>query len=159
MTALSVLVLLGVANFAPILATRLFGQRWAAPLDGGAVLSDGRPLFGAGKTIRGIVLSILCTAAAAPLLHVGIAVGMFIAAASMAGDLLASFFKRRMGLPAHARAPGLDQVPEALLPLILLASGGCLRWRDAAYIAVAFVVLDVVLSRVLYRLHVRDSPY
>ena len=47
-----------------------------------------------------------------------------LAAASMAGDLLASFLKRRFGLKVHAQAIGLDQIPEALLPLLLNTSAG-----------------------------------
>jgi len=31
--------------------------------------------------------------------------------------------KRRVGLKVHAQAPGLDQIPEALLPLLVLRRG------------------------------------
>ena len=159
MRVLSVLLLLGVANLAPILAARLLGTRFDAPLDGGLTLPDGRPLFGPGKTLRGVLAAILCTAGAAPLLATDALLGAALGAGAMAGDLLASFCKRRLGLSAHARAFGLDQIPEVLLPLLLLQPWLKLHWREIAIVVLVFVLLDIVLSRVLYRLHIRDRPY
>jgi hypothetical protein len=156
---LGVLLLLGVANGTPIFAKRLLGDRFAAPLDGGAVLADGRPLFGSSKTIRGIVLSILVTALAAAVLGFGWAIGAGFAAASLAGDLLSSFVKRRLGLPSQAQAAGLDQVPEALLPLLCYRAALGLAWADVALLTVAFIVLELALSRVLFWLRIRDRPY
>jgi len=159
MQDLRVLLLLGIANFAPILATRLLGGRLATPLDGGASMPDGRPVFGAGKTLRGVLLSILCTASAAPLVSLNPLLGAGLAAGAMAGDLFASFCKRRLGLPPHARAFGLDQIPEVLLPLLLMQPWLGLRWREVAIVVVVFVLLDIVLSRVLYHLSIRERPY
>lgn len=159
MQAFRILLLLGIANFAPIVATRLFGARFAMPLDGGSMLADGRPLFGAGKTFRGLLASFLCTTAAAPLLGIDAALGVAIAAGAMAGDLLASFCKRRLGLSPHARAFGLDQVPEALLPLLALRPWLDLEWLDTAVVLLLFVLLDIVLSRVLHRMRIRERPY
>ena len=154
-----VLLLLGVANGTPILATRLFGRRLNAPLDGGLKFPDGRPLFGPSKTVRGLVLSVACTTLAAPLLGFEWITGAGLASASMFGDLLSSFIKRRLGLRAHSQAFGLDQVPESLLPLLVLQQQFGLGYGDIAIIVVAFIVLELVLSRMLFRLHIRDRPY
>ncbi len=81
-----VLPLLGVANGTPVFATRLFGTRFGTPLDGELNFLDGRPLFGASKTVRGLVLSILCTLLAAMLLDFEWITGAGLAAASMFGD-------------------------------------------------------------------------
>lgn len=159
MQALRILVLVGIANFAPILATRVLGTRLGMPLDGGLTLWDGRRLFGSGKTLRGVLASVLCTAAIAPLLAVDAALGAALGFAAMLGDVFASFCKRRLGLRAHARAPGLDQVPEVLLPLLLLRPWLSLSWREVAIVVLVFVLLDVVLSRVLYHLSIRERPY
>ena len=91
MRALGVLLLLGVANFAPILAARFLGTRFDVPLDGGLTLPDGRPLFGPGKTLRGVLAAIVCTAGAAPLVDTDALLGAALGAGAMAGDLLASF--------------------------------------------------------------------
>jgi hypothetical protein len=154
-----VLVLLGVANGAPVFATWLFGKRFSAPLDGGLKFPDGRPLFGPSKTVRGLVLSIACTTLAAALLGFEWIAGAGLAAASMLGDLLSSFIKRRLGLRAHSQAIGLDQIPESLLPLLLLRQHLGLGNGDIALIVTAFIVLELVLSRMLFRLHIRDRPY
>jgi hypothetical protein len=154
-----VLVLLGVANGTPIFATRLFGKRFSAPLDGALKLVDGRPLFGPSKTVRGLVLSLVCTTLAALLLDFEWITGAGLAAASMLGDLLSSFIKRRLGLRAHSQAFGLDQIPESLLPLLLLREHLGLGYVDIALIVAAFIVLELILSRLLYTLHIRDRPY
>jgi CDP-archaeol synthase len=156
---LSLLLLLGIANGVPVLAAKLFGQRFDTPVDVGCRFVDGRPLFGASKTIRGIVFSLLATSLAAPMLGFAWTAGALLAAGAMVGDLASSFLKRRMGLPIHAQASGLDQILEAGLPLLLLRRPLDLSWLEIAALVSAFVVLEVVLSPVLYRLGVRDRPH
>ena len=156
---IEVLLLLGIANGTPIFAARLFGKRFNAPLDGGLKLPDGRPLFGPSKTVRGLVLSVACATLAAPLLGFEWITGAGLASASMFGDLLSSFIKRRLGLRIHSQAFGLDQVPESLLPLLVLQRHLGLDYGDIAIIVAAFIVLELVLSRLLFRLHIRDRPY
>ncbi len=154
-----ILMLLGIANGTPIFATRLLGKRFNTPLDGGLKFADGRPLFGPSKTVRGLVLSVVCTTLAAPLLGFEWITGAGLASASMFGDLLASFIKRRLGLRTHSQAFGLDQVPESLLPLLWLRQHLGIGYGDMAIIVATFIVLELLLSRLLYRLHVRDRPY
>ncbi|PVE20356.1 CDP-archaeol synthase [Microvirga sp. KLBC 81] len=159
MLSLQLLVLLGVANGTPIFAKKLLQGRFSTPLDGGLTLPDGQPLFGASKTVRGVVLSVACTMGAASLLHMGWIIGVTIAAMSMLGDLLSSFIKRRLHLPPHAQAFGLDQIPEALLPLLAVKRRLDLTSGDIAVLVIAFIVLELVLSRILFRLEIRDRPY
>lgn len=154
-----VLVLLGVANGTPVFATWLLGNRLGTPLDGGLKFPDGRPLFGPSKTVRGLVLAVACTALAAALLGFGWITGAALAAASMLGDLLSSFIKRRLGLRTHSQAFGLDQVPESLLPLLVFQQRLGLGYGDIAVLVAAFIVLELLLSRLLFRLHIRDRPY
>jgi CDP-diglyceride synthetase len=156
---LRLLLLLGVANGMPVLARRVLKDGFAAPLDGGLKFVDGRALFGASKTIRGILVSIAFTAIAGLCLGFDLGVAAALAALSMLGDLLSSFTKRRLGLEPHAQAFGLDQIPEALLPLLVLKSSLELDWSDVAFVVLAFVVLGVLLSRVLYKFGIREQPY
>lgn len=156
---LAILILLGVANGTPIFARKLLGDRLNAPLDGGLKLRDGYRLFGNSKTIRGLVLAIVATTLVAPLLGVEAMIGAGLAATSMLGDLLSSFTKRRLGLRLHARAVGLDQIPEALLPLLLLRVRLGLGAGDIVLIVALFIALELVLSKLLYRMGVRDRPY
>ncbi|HNF66485.1 MAG TPA: CDP-archaeol synthase [Plasticicumulans sp.] len=157
--ALQLLFLLFVANGAPILATRVLDTAGDHPIDGGHRFLDGRPLFGPSKTWRGLGVALLASTLAALLLGWPAWIGLLIGAAAMLGDLLSSFLKRRLGLASSAQALGIDQVPEALLPLLAVRETLALDgWVIAALVA-AFVVLELLLSRLLYRLHIRRQPY
>jgi CDP-archaeol synthase len=65
---LKLVVLLTVANGAPVIATKLFGKFVNQLLDRGTVFVDGRPIFGESKTVRGIILSLMATTIIAPIL-------------------------------------------------------------------------------------------
>jgi CDP-diglyceride synthetase len=153
------LVLLAVANGTPVAVKLLMRDRFARPLDGGAVFVDGRPLFGPSKTIRGIVTSVLATTGAAVLIGLGWQVGALIGALAMAGDLGSSFVKRRMDLASSSMAIGLDQIPESLFPLLACRLLLPLTVLDIGVAAVLFLVGALVLSRILFKLHLRDRPY
>ncbi len=154
-----VLFLLAVANGAPVLAKWSMGDRFSAPLDGGALLSDGRPVFGPSKTTRGVVLSLFVTALTSEAMGQGWALGALVAAAAMAGDLLSSFIKRRMGLPSSAMALVLDQTPEALFPALAAMAQMKLHATDVLAIVVLFFAGELILSRLLYALKIREQPY
>jgi CDP-2,3-bis-(O-geranylgeranyl)-sn-glycerol synthase len=156
---LRLLLLLGVANSAPIVARRLLGDRWAAPLDFGLNFVDGRPLLGPGKTIRGVVAAVVATALAAWALGIAAQVGALVGAMSMAGDALASFAKRRLGVAPSGRATGLDQIPESLLPLLAVQGPLELSVAQIVGITVAFFVLEIPLARLAFRLGLRERPY
>ncbi|WP_297526517.1 CDP-archaeol synthase [Thiohalobacter sp.] len=157
--ALIVLGLLILANGAPILARLLAGGREGRPVDGGRRAPDGRPWLGPSKTWRGILAAVLLTPLAAWVLGEPALAGLLIGIGAMAGDLLASFVKRRMGIPSSGMALGLDQIPESLLPLLLvepLYRFG--PWQLLAMVML-FLVAELVLSRILYALHIRKHPW
>lgn len=156
---LKLLLLLTVANGAPVVAKRLLGSRLSYPLDGRARFLDGRPLFGASKTIRGLVLSIATTSGVAPLLGLDLSTGFLVGAGAMAGDLLSSFTKRRLGLKPSSRATGLDQIPESLLPALLCWQELSLTVADGVAVVGGFLIGEIILSRWLFRMHIRDRPY
>ena len=153
------LILLALANGAPVIAKKIFRDHLSAPLDGGALFFDGRPVFGPSKTVRGVILALGATALGATLLGLGWQTGILVAGLAMAGDLLSSFIKRRLGRPASSRAIGLDQIPESLLPLLACRGLLLLSWADVLAVAVLFLVGELLLSRLLYKAHIRDQPY
>jgi CDP-diglyceride synthetase len=152
-------ILLAVANGAPVIATRISGQRVSFPIDGGAEFVDGKPLFGKSKTVRGIVLSIFSIAVAAPLLWFDWKIGVVMGSAAMAGDLFSSFVKRRLNFAPSARATGLDQIPESLFPLLACRGALVLSVLDISICVAIFFGGEVVLSLLLYKAHIRDRPY
>lgn len=156
---LALILLIGVANGSPILAKTLLKDRFATPLDFGLKLPDGQPLFGSSKTLRGLVVAVAATAITAELVGLRWRTGAAIAALAMLGDLASSSLKRRLRLAPHAQASGLDQIPEALLPLYVLRAHLNLGGWEIAVMTGAFVVLEIWLSRLLFRLRIRDRPY
>ena len=153
------LVLLTLANTAPLLAKKVLGARLARPLDGGMMFIDGRPLLGPSKTIRGVVVSILATVAGAAIVGVEVEVGATMAGAAMAGDLLSSFVKRRLNMPPSSQALGLDQVPESLLPLLVGREALSLSGVDIIFAVAIFFVGELFLARLFYKIRLRDQPY
>jgi hypothetical protein len=155
---LQLLILVAVANGMPLFAKKVLGGV-AWPLDRGATLADGRPLFGPSKTVRGILLSVLVTPLVAVLIGLSWKVGVVVALAAMAGDLVSSFVKRRLGLASSSMAIGLDQIPEALFPLIAARLLLPVTVLDIIVGTAVFFAGSLVASRLLFKLRVRDEPY
>ena len=156
---LKLLVLLALANGTPVVAKKIFDERFARPLDGNAAFVDGRPLFGRSKTIRGVVLAVLAAMLGAPLIGLEWQIGAVVGSLAMVGDLVSSFVKRRLGLPPSGQASGLDQVPEALFPLLGCRHLLSLTMGDIGAGVALFFIGDVVASRLLYAVRLRDRPY
>jgi CDP-2,3-bis-(O-geranylgeranyl)-sn-glycerol synthase len=156
---LQLLVLMTLANGTPIVAKKIFDPRFSFPLDAGTIFFDGRPLFGPSKTIRGILISVLITTASAPLIGLDLTIGAIVAGAAMAGDLFSSFVKRRLNFPPSSQAVGLDQVPESLFPMLACRDALSLTIADIALGVGIFFIGALILSRFLFRAHLRDEPY
>ena len=157
--AARLLLLLGVANTAPIGAKLLLGDRWSAPLDAGWRFRDGRPLLGRSKTLRGLVAAVACTGLAATLLGLSPGLGAAFGAMAMVGDALSSFIKRRLDIPSSGKATGIDQIPEALLPLLAVHGVLGLSLLQVAAITALFFALEIPLARLFFRFGMRDRPY
>lgn len=156
---LELLLLIFVANSAPVLAADLLGRRWEQPIDAGLRLRDGRPLLGRSKTWRGLAAALVATTAAAALLGLHWGTGLAAGALSMSGDLIASFCKRRLGYAPSDRAPILDSVPESLLPALGLRTAFALEWLEVAAVVAVFAIAVRLVSPLLYRLRIRRRPW
>ena len=143
------LVLLIVANSAPVVAGWLTGPRTAWPLDLGLRLADGERLLGAHKTWRGMVAATAAAMLVAILAGVPAAVGAAFGALAMAGDAISSFLKRRLRLRPGQWVPLLDQLPEALLPMWVLADELGLAATAITGTFLSFAALGMVASRTL----------
>ena len=117
---LEILLLLWLVciNGAPILLARWAGQKFNHPIDGNRLFIDGRPLLGASKTFRGLAAALCVSVVMGMLFAMPLGVSLMFGALSMAGDMTSSFIKRRLGLAPSSMALGLDQIPEALFPLL-----------------------------------------
>ena len=156
---LQALALLTLANGTPVIVKKVMGSHLARPIDAGVLFWDGQPLFGASKTVRGVVSSLFITAGLSPLLGVSVGTGCLVAGTAMAGDLFSSFVKRRLRFPPSTQAVGLDQIPESLFPLLACRGMLLLTFGDIVFCVCVFLVGELIVSRLLYKLHVRDQPY
>ena len=129
------------------------------PIDFGRRLPDRMPLFGHSKTWRGAVAAVLFSAIAAAVLGYSVETGVLVAIYAIAGDLFSSFVKRRLGMPPHSMALLLDQVPESLLPAVMLKDVFELDTESIIILVCAFIIAELLLSYIFYKLGIRKKPY
>lgn len=67
--------------------------------------------------------------------------------AALLGDSLTSFIKRRLGLASGGHAPGLDQVLESLLPLLIVQQRLDLTLSGILSLVLSFIILDLIFWR------------
>lgn len=150
--------LIGI-NGAPILCTKFAGKRFDFPVDGNQSFMDGRPVLGPSKTFRGIVSALMTSILIGSIFAMPVLTSLAFGALSMAGDMTSSFLKRRMGLASSSMALGLDQVPESLFPLLGCKDVLGITNEQIFSIVVAFFCMELILSRILFWLGIRPTPY
>jgi CDP-2,3-bis-(O-geranylgeranyl)-sn-glycerol synthase len=144
-------LMIAAASSVPWAVGRVCGNRWAWPLDCDLTLWDGERLFGAHKTWRGLVAGIVASTVVGWALGPGWLVGCGVGALALAGDTLSSAVKRRMNRRPGAEIPGLDQVPEALLPLWLFRGPLGISTTTALVLTLVFTILDLLFTPLRHR--------
>ena len=158
-TFIEILAILIAVNGAPVLAAYYLGSRANQPVDGGWRLLDGRPLFGDAKTWRGLTAALFTSCVLSLLLGYGFVFGLVFGLLVMAGDLSSSFIKRRRGLASSDQSRGFDQLPESFLPALYITYYLGIAWWWSLLWAAIFMLLEILISLPLYRLHIRNRPY
>ncbi len=145
--AVRVLLMLLAANSGAWLAGRFAAARPPAPLDCGLSGWDGQRLLGSHKSWRGFIAGVAASGLTGGLSGLGWGVAAGFGALSLLGDAFSSAIKRRLRHPPGADVPLLDQLPEALLPILLLWSRLAITWLQAAGVIGLFVTLDLLFTR------------
>jgi len=158
-TFFELLLLIIIANGAPILIRVLLRDRFDRAVDFGQKMPDGRQVFGSSKTWRGIFAALITTAIAAPVLGHPVEIGFLVALYAVTGDLISSFIKRRLAKAPSSMAPILDQVPESLLPAIMLKQHFGLDYFGVIQLVLIFIIIELLLSHILYEWGIRKRPY
>lgn len=153
------LLLIIIANGTPILARWLLGDSFKLAVDFGQKLPDKKRLFGASKTWRGVISALLVTSVAAWIFSYSLQTGLLVAIYAISGDLFSSFIKRRLSMKPSSMAPLLDQVPESLFPALMMQQVFNLDTLAVIPLVLTFVIIELMLSHILYRWGLRERPY
>ena len=103
--------------------------------------------MGPSKTWRGFLFSIPITIACAWIEGLDPITGLVFSLGALLGDSLTSFIKRRLGLASGGHAPGLDQVLESLLPLLIVQQRLDLTLSGILSLVLSFIILDLIFWR------------
>ena len=114
-------------------------------------LPDGTRLLGDHKTWRGLIAAVVACGIAAQLLRVGFGLGAAFGALALLSDAASSFVKRRLRTRPGTEVFGLDQLVEAVLPLVMLRRPLGLAPVDILVVAAVFTVLDVAATKVRHQ--------
>jgi len=158
-----------VANAVPV----VFGG--GAKIDFGRKFYDGRRVLGDGKTVNGLVsglafgtLAGLCLALAlpsdflpfAPSLNAKIVVSFMLALGALIGDLVGSFFKRRMGVERGEPSMLMDQLLFLFFALAFAASYYPLPSIYALVVLVLLTfLLHVLFNALAHKLKLKSVPW
>ena len=156
---LNLLLLIIVANGAPILARVALKDKFDLAIDFGLYFPDNKPIFGHSKTWRGVIAAILVTCFTAWFLGYSPVTGILVAIYAVLGDLLSSFIKRRLAMPPSSMAHLLDQIPESLLPVFFMKETFQLDIYSVILLVILFIVIELTFSQVLYKWGIRQRTY
>jgi CDP-archaeol synthase len=156
---LQLLFLIIIANGAPILLRVLLKDEFNLAVDFGCKLPDNKRIFGPSKTWRGIFAALVVTSIAAWLFGYSSETGLLVAVCAILGDLLSSFIKRRLAMAPSSTAPLLDQVPESFFPAFIVMQLFNLEIFSVILLVIIFIMVELIISRVLYLWGIRKRPY
>jgi hypothetical protein len=132
--------------------------KWNAPVDRDMKFRDGQPFLGNHKTVRGVIGGILSGGAGALILNLPLWVGMWTGILSMAGDILNSFIKRRLGKTEGQEFLVMDQFLEGALPLAVLVILAQISLIGGIFLLLIFVVTAHAGARFLNQV-LRAEPF
>ena len=152
-----------VANMMPVI-----GKNWLKSL----AKPVSKKLFGDHKTWRGLLLGTLggiVTAGVQAWLNLTswniapydkwLLMGFLLGLGALLGDMLKSFFKRRVGIkPGHPWIP-FDQLDFVVGGLALCSFVYFPGWMNAVILAAASFVLDIIVNHLSYRLGMRKTAW
>ena len=147
---LHLLLLIIIANGAPVLVRLLLKDHLDLAVDFGRNFADDNRIFGSSKTWRGVIAALLVTPIAASALGYSFETGGHIALFAVLGDLFSSFIKRRLGMAPSSKAFLLDQVPESLMPALIVMQNFHLGVTDISLLVFVFLIVDLVMTYMLY---------
>ena len=128
------------------------------PVDGGATWSDGKPILGANKTIRGSITEVLAGTIIG-LLQGNLVGGFAQSAGAILGDLISSFYKRRRDYPPGSSMPFIDQLDFIIMAVILSYPFQATDLVSALTIMVITVPIHYAVNYIAWLLKLKKNPW
>jgi len=167
-----------IANMAPVFAEKLGVLKFLARSVDGGKMWKGRPIFGDHKTWRGFVVGIVSALAVVWLQYflqqfyfsqkISLInysevnlwfLGILLGFGALFGDLVKSFFKRRIGvLPGKPWIP-FDQIDFALGALIFVNFIFRTPWTLVIIVLLVTPILHISANRLGYLLKIRNTKW
>ena len=161
------------ANMAPVIVKHINFLDY--PVDFNKKLS-GKPIFGKHKTFRGFIFGIIFAIAVTyaqyrltefagirdiSILDYGqwLLIGFLMGFGALFGDLIKSFFKRRIGIePGHKFIP-FDQTDFVLGALVFTMLFFSLSWQVFVSSLVLSLALHIIVNHIAYWLKIRNEAW
>jgi len=168
----------GIANVTPIFAAHLpILNQWNYPLDFFQKL-NGKRIFGDHKTIRGFVSGVFLGSLTSLILFLlayqvptirdhlpswyfhtnPILLGFLLSSGALLGDMIKSFFKRRLNIPPGATWIPFDQIDYILGGLLLSSFVHVLSLIQYVLILILWVGIHVLSTITGYLLRLKEKP-
>jgi len=160
---------------APVL-TKDWLKKLAVPIDFNLKLK-GKPVFGKNKTLRGFLFAVLYSIVIAMIQNLlfnssesfrtislldysnWLLFGFLIGFGAITGDLIKSFFKRRLDIPAGARFFPWDQLDFVIGALIVVSLVYKLTLVMIITIILISIVLHIIVNHVGFYLKLRTTKW
>lgn len=168
----------GIANVAPVFAAKApVLAKWNTPIDFGAKF-NGKPLLGTHKTVRGLLVGVLAgtlvflaqtemygsfgwareISGGLDYSELSIALGLLLSFGALFGDMVKSFAKRQIGVPAGKSWFPFDQTDYIFGGLLLSTIVVSLSLVDYIYILIVWFVMHLLSSYIGYRIKLKSDP-
>lgn len=140
------------ANASPV----VFGG--GPPLDGGVNWLDGKPFLGGHKTTKGTIFGII-TGSLIGLLQGNLLGGVLQAVGAISGDIVTSFFKRRINIEPGGSFPVADQLDFILFAVALSYPVQLTSWETNIVIILVTLPLHYLTNVAAYLLGLKKKPW
>jgi len=128
------------------------------PLDGGRKWLDGKPFLGSHKTVKGTLLG-FAVGAVVGVLQGNPLGGALQSVGAVAGDIVASFFKRRWNLRPGESMPLVDQLD--FITFAVLLSYPVQRTSPEAMLVILVLTVPIhyIMNYISWLLRLKENPW
>ena len=137
------------------------------PIDFNRRFIDGKPIFGAHKTIRGFIsgliagsiVAIIQKIIALPTMQSSLAIGLLLTFGALIGDLVGAFIKRRVNIPPGEPFPLLDQLDFVVSAFLFASIIAPPKIETVIFVVIITPLLHVLTNFLAFILKIKDRPF